>query len=260
MPLGAPGMLSDEAYTDIVAFMLHASGAATGTAALTPATAVSINTIATGAVPPDVANGIKLAQAPSTIGNISAAAPAPGGNRRVIYGPDGKPLPGLLDGALGTFRPNNNLGVIKQGNIKNYTPVTDAVLANPSPSDWLMYRGNYAGWSYSRLGQINTGNVGQLQLKWTLAMTEGGANETTPIVHDGVLFLLSAGNTVQAINAATGEVLWQNNIGPLPRSSDPGGDEATRSIAVYNDKVIVPTMQGKLYGLDARTGKIAWQS
>ena len=46
----------------------------------------------------------------------------------------------------------------------------------------------------------------------------------------------------------------------MPRTADPAGDEATRSIAVYNDKVIVPTMQGKLYGLDARTGKIVWQS
>ena len=260
MPLGAPGSLSDEAYAGIVAFLLHASGAPTGTTALTPTTAVRINTVATGTVPPDVANGIKVAQAPAAA-PAGEGAPRPGANnRRVIYGPDGKPLPGLLDGALGTFRPNNNLGVIKQGNIKNYTPVTDAMLANPSPNDWLMYRGNYAGWSYSKLDQINTGNVSQLQLKWSLAMTEGGNNETTPIVHDGVMFLVSAGNTVQAINAVTGEILWHNNIGPLPRTSDPGGDEATRSIAVYNDKVIVPTMQGKLYGLDARTGKIVWQS
>ena len=259
MPLGAPGSLSDDAYAGIVAFLLHASGALTGTTALTPATAVRINTIATGTVPPDVANGIKVAQAPAAPAAGEGAA-RPANNRQVIYGPDGKPLPGLLDGALGTFRPNNNLGVIKQGNIKNYTPVTDAMLANPSPNDWLMYRGNYAGWSYSKLAQINTGNVNQLQLKWSLAMTEGGNNETTPIVHDGVMFLVSAGNTVQAINAVTGEILWHNNIGPLPRTSDPAGDEATRSIAVYNDKVIVPTMQGKLYGLDARTGKIVWQS
>ena len=258
MPLGSPKSLSDQTYASIVAFMLHASGGTAGATALTPTTAVKINTIANGTVPADVANGIKLAQAPA------AAAPADGAPARparpVVYGPDGKPLPGLLDGALGTFRANNNLGVIKQGNIKGYSAVTDAMLADPSPNDWLMYRGNYAGWSYSKLDQINAGNVNQLQLKWSLSMTEGGNNETTPIVHDGVLFLVSAGNTVQAIKANTGEILWQNNIGPLPKNSDPGGDEATRSIAVYNDKVIVPTMQGKLYGLDARTGKIAWQS
>ena len=46
----------------------------------------------------------------------------------------------------------------------------------------------------------------------------------------------------------------------MPRNPEPGGDERDRSIGLYNDKVIVPTMQGKLYGLDARTGKIDWQT
>ena len=46
-------------------------------------------------------------------------------------------------------------------------------------------------------------------------MTEGGANETTPIVHDGVMFLVSAGNTVQAINAVTGECLWHEQYRSL---------------------------------------------
>ena len=131
------------------------------------------------------------------------------------------------------------------------------MLTHPSPNDWLMYRGNYSGWSYSSLNQINTGNVGQLQLKWTLAMNDGGTNETTPLVHDGVMFLLSSGNTVQAINAVTGEIIWQNNIGPAPRNLEPGSySDETRAIGLYDDKVIVPTPQGRLYALDARTGKV----
>ena len=151
--------------------------------------------------------------------------------------------------------------MVKSGNIANYTNVTDAMMDNPSPNDWLMYRGGYAGHSYSKLDQINTSNVGQLELKWTLAMNDGGTNETTPIVHDGVMFLLSSGNTVQAIKADTGEVLWQNNIGPAPRNLDPGGSsDETRAIGVYNDKVVVPTPQGELYGLDARTGKVDWHT
>ena len=116
-----------------------------------------------------------------------------------------------------------HLGIVKQGNIKNYTPVTDAMLAHPSPNDWLMYRGNYAGWSYSKLDQINAGNVGQLQLKWSLAMTEGGTNETTPIVHDGVMFLVSRRQHGAGDQCRTGEMIWQNNIGPAPRNLRPGG-------------------------------------
>ena len=76
------------------------------------------------------------------------------------------------EGAGGGFRANTNFGVVKAGTVQNYTNVTDAMLTNPSPNDWIMYRGNYAGHSYSPLNQINTSNVGQLQLKWTLAMSE----------------------------------------------------------------------------------------
>ena len=86
----------------------------------------------------------------------------------------------------------------------DYTPVKDARLQNPEPENWLMTRGNYAGWSYSPLAQINPANVTNLQLKWSWAMNEGGAVEVTPIVHDGVIFLSNTSNTVQALNAKTG--------------------------------------------------------
>jgi alcohol dehydrogenase (cytochrome c) len=251
MPVGAVGSLSDETYTDIVAFLLHANGAAAGGTALTPVTMARIDGIANGTLAADVAGGIKLAQ--------TGPADAPAGP--VTLGPTGQPLAARADGARGNFRANTNLGLVKEGHIPNYQPVTDAMLTNPSPNDWLMYRGNYSGWSYSKLSQINAANVAQLQLKWTYALNDGGSNETTPIIHDGVIYLVSAGNSVQAFDAVSGEVLWQNNIGPAPRSLDPGGSsDETRSIALYNDKVIVPTPQGKLYGLDARTGKVVWQS
>ena len=176
----------------------------------------------------------------------AAAAPAGGGAR------------GAPAGALPVEY--TAMGIIQAGNVQNYTNVTDAMLANPSPNDWAMYRGNYPGWSFSNLNQINASNVNQLQLKWTLAMNDGGTNETTPLIHDGIMYLYSPGNTVQAINALTGEIIWQNNIGPASPTLNPGGDVAERSMALYGDKVIVPTMQGKIYALDARTGKIDWQT
>ena len=51
----------------------------------------------------------------------------------------------------------------------DYTPVTDARLANPEPQNWLMTRGNYQGWSYSTLDQINTGNVRKLTPVWAVS-------------------------------------------------------------------------------------------
>jgi alcohol dehydrogenase (cytochrome c) len=248
MPPNAAGTLSDETYVDLVAFLLHASGATTGTTRLIPTTAVRIGSVANGNVAPEVTAGLKplqTAQAAPAASAADAPAPAP-----------------RTDSATGTFRSNaSTVGVVKEGLIPNYRPVTDDMLVHPSPGDWLMYRGNYSGWSYSPLNQINTGNVGQLQLKWTLAMSEGGTNETTPLIHDGIMFLLSSGNTVQAINAVTGEIIWQNNIGPAPRNLEPGSyNDETRAIGLYNDKVIVPTPQGRLYALDAATGKVVWQT
>ena len=259
MPFGAAGTLSDEQYTNLVAFILHANGARTGTTALTPTSAVRISSVASGTVAADITAGIKpvqTAQAAPAAAAPAAAAAAPARGARGAA-PAGPPRE---EGASGGFTDNKTLGLIKEGTVQNYQDVTDEMLANPADGDWLMYRGNLAGWSYSKLGQITNANVNQLQLKWTLAMTQGGTNENTPLVHSGTMFLVSAGNTIQAIKADTGEVIWQNNIGPRPNNLEPAGDVPTRSLGVYHDKLIVPTMQGKIYGLDARTGKIAWQT
>ena len=140
--------------------------------------------------------------------------------------------------------------------MKNYTPVTDAMLENPDPGDWLMIRRNYQAWSHSPLTQVNATNVKELQLVWTWAMNEGGANEPTPIVHNGVMFLANTGNIVQALNASTGELIWENRIGP----DISGGLGAIRSLALYQDKVYLATTDVRLVALDARTGKQVWET
>src|SRR6202521_4259260 len=88
------------------------------------------------------------------------------------------------------------------------TPVTDAMLRNPPASDWLMWRRTYDGYGYSPLDQINKNNVKDLQVAWTWSMTPG-ATETTPIVHDGVLFIFNYADKIQALNAATGDLIWE---------------------------------------------------
>ena len=86
-------------------------------------------------------------------------------------------------------------------------PVTDALLRHRPAGDWLTWRRTLDGHGYSPLTQITTENVGELQLAWVLSMRDG-VNETTPIVHDGVMFLVSPGNVVHAIDAATGDLIW----------------------------------------------------
>src|SRR5262245_8985527 len=73
-----------------------------------------------------------------------------------------------------------------------FHPVTDQMLANPNPNDWLSWRGTTKSLGYSPLSQINRTNVGALQLAWAWNM-EPGPQETAPIVHDGVMYLVNAG-------------------------------------------------------------------
>src|SRR5580693_9023652 len=91
---------------------------------------------------------------------------------------------------------------------RNLTLVTDAMLRDPPPSDWLMWRRTYNGWGYSPLDQINKDNVKNLQPAWTWSMSTG-STETTPIVHDGVLYIWNYADKVQALNGATGELIWE---------------------------------------------------
>lgn len=147
-------------------------------------------------------------------------------------------------------------GLTVTGTVKNYTPVTDEMLRNPPASDWLMVRRNYQAWSNSPLTQVNASNVKDLQLVWSWSMGEGGANEPTPIVHNGTIYLTNPGNVVQALDGKTGDLIWENRIGPELSS----GLGAMRSLGIYQDKIIVATTDARLMALDARTGKVVWQS
>ena len=139
---------------------------------------------------------------------------------------------------------------------RELTPVTDALLADPPPGDWLSWRRTRDSHGYSPLDRITRDNVDELQLAWVLAIREGN-NQTTPLVHDGVMFLASPGNVVQAIDAVGGDVIWQYRW-PLP--DDAPQRAATRTLALYGDKVYLATHDAALVALDARTGAEAWRA
>lgn len=165
--------------------------------------------------------------------------------------------PAAAEGAAGApAAPATRTGLTVAGEVKDYVPVTDAMLRNPDPGDWLMARRNYQGWSYSPLSQITRENVGRLTLAWVWAMNEGGWNEPMPLVHNGIVYLANTGNLIQALDGRTGELIWENHIGP-----DPGAIfGATRSLAIYGDKIFHATTDARLVALDARTGRIVWQT
>jgi len=221
MPYGRAGALDAATYRNIAAFIMTANGAHPGAKAFDGSAQDKIGGFADGTMPPG------LAQAPRP----RAAAEVGGA-------------------------PAMKLGQTLVGAIKDYRPVTDDMLVHPDPKDWLIYRGNYQAWNHSGLAQINDGNVGALQLKWSWAMNEGGQNSTGPTVHDGIMFLANTSNTVQALNAKTGELLWENRLGPVATRAY----SALRSLAVYEDKVYINATDARLYALDARTGKVVWET
>src|SRR5438309_775111 len=98
-------------------------------------------------------------------------------------------------------------GITVAGEVKNYVPVTDAMLRNPDPGDWLMIRHDYHANNYSPLKEITADNVKDLRLQWVWAMNEGGANQPAPLVHNGVVYLNNPGNVMQAINGKTGDLI-----------------------------------------------------
>jgi alcohol dehydrogenase (cytochrome c) len=152
------------------------------------------------------------------------------------------------------FPPGRGLTVA--GEVPNYVPVTDAMLRNPPDGDWLMIRRNYQAWSHSPLTQITPANVGRLRIAWVWAMNEGGASEPTPIVHNGIIYLVNTGNVVQALDGRTGELIWENSVGPDAII----GQGAMRSMALYEDKLFVATTDARLVALDARNGRLVWDA
>jgi alcohol dehydrogenase (cytochrome c) len=142
--------------------------------------------------------------------------------------------------------------------VKDYRPVTETMLRNPSAGDWLNWRRTDDAWGYSPLDQIKRDNVGRLQLAWSWAMEEG-AQEATPLVHDGIMYLPNPGGVIQALDAATGDLLWEYRP---PRTNRGGGElrGVQRNIAIYEDKIFGATGDAHLIALDARMGKLVWDT
>ena len=148
-----------------------------------------------------------------------------------------------------------------QAPLDRLTPVTDEMLRNPPPGDWLHWRRTYDGWAYSPLKQINRDTVKNLKVAWTWSMASpsDAVNEFTPVVHDGVMFLWNFGDTIQALDAKTGTLLWEY-VHRLPKDYPnlPGFYRTKRNLEIGGNKLIVPTIDMHVIALDIKTGKKVW--
>ena len=132
-------------------------------------------------------------------------------------------------------------------------PVTDGLLTRVPDGEWLMYRRTYDAHGFSPLKKINKTNVGDLRVAWTWSLPSGPA-EGTPIVHDGVLFIQSYGDGLQALDAATGDLLWQYSR-RLPKGVSPS---VKRGLSIYGNRVYMVTSDAHVVALDVKKGTVSW--
>jgi alcohol dehydrogenase (cytochrome c) len=143
--------------------------------------------------------------------------------------------------------------------VKDFVTVTDQTIRAPKAEDWVFYRGNYQAWGWSALDQISTRNVKGLQLVWSRAMAPG-INQATPLVYNGVMYLGNPGDVIQAIDAVTGDLMWEYRH-PL-ETTDMRNQlgQRKRAIALYGDNVYTVTWDNHVLALDARTGAKVWET
>ncbi|NNG02567.1 MAG: PQQ-binding-like beta-propeller repeat protein [Inquilinus sp.] len=131
--------------------------------------------------------------------------------------------------------------------------------ANRDGNNFLHTNGNYAQTRYYPSRQINAENVKDLRPAWIFQTEIVDTMETTPIVVDGIMYITTAFNHVYALDARTGEQIWhfKHNMGPITTYCCGPNN---RGVAVFGDMLYMGTLDAKLLGLDAKTGKLVWET
>ena len=139
--------------------------------------------------------------------------------------------------------------------LDHFSPVGKTDLTNPPPQDWLTWRRGWDAHGFSPLAQITAANAGSLRLAWSWTLP-AGSQEAVPLVRDGTMFMLSYGEIVQAIDAKTGDLLWQYNHA-LESGAAPF---VKRALALWGDLLYFGTSDVHVVALNARTGALVWDT
>ena len=142
-----------------------------------------------------------------------------------------------------------------------FVPVTDAMLQDPDPADWPMWRRTLDGWGYSPLDQVNRDNVGELQMAWSRALPQG-TQEVTPLAYGGVVYMPTVTDIIQALDATDGDLIWEYRR-DLPDDVYEfvgGNARSMRNIAIYDRQIINISDDDYAYALDVETGAVVWET
>lgn len=164
---------------------------------------------------------------------------------------------GINPVALGNVVPNP--GSFQMQPVARNVDVTDAMMQGSDRSDdWILHGRTYDNQRYSPFDQINKLNVRQLRPAAIIQTGITKTEEMTAIEVDGVLYLESADNHVQAWDAVTGKELW--SYAPTLGFSNLCCGQQARGVAVAYGKVFAAQLDGHVVALDARTGNVVWKT
>jgi quinohemoprotein ethanol dehydrogenase len=132
--------------------------------------------------------------------------------------------------------------------------------ARPGPGDWAAHNGDSAETAFSQLKEINTGTIGRLGLAFSLELPGETTLEATPIAVAGTLYFTGTHAEVYAVDGKTGKQLWKYDpqtwkVNPYMLTQN---FAANRGAAYDNGKVFAASLDGRLFALDAKTGKLGW--
>ena len=128
--------------------------------------------------------------------------------------------------------------------------------------DWLAFGRTLNEQRFSPLRQIDTSTVGGLKVDWFIDLPDKSGLVSTPLVSNGVLYFIGSMNRVRAVDATSGQLIWMYD----PKVTEQAGDrmrvgwDHNRGIALWRDKVILATWDGRLIGVDAATGREQWST
>ncbi|MFT3724725.1 MAG: PQQ-dependent dehydrogenase, methanol/ethanol family [Hyphomonadaceae bacterium] len=131
--------------------------------------------------------------------------------------------------------------------------------ADKEPGSWLTAARTYDEQRFSPLDQINDKNVSGLGLAWYADIDTERGQESTPIIVDGAMYFTTAWSMVKAYDISTGAKLWEYDPGVVKnKAADACCDVVNRGVAVWNGKIYLGALDGRLIALDGKTGKEVW--
>jgi alcohol dehydrogenase (cytochrome c) len=132
--------------------------------------------------------------------------------------------------------------------------------AGTNTDEWLTYSGSYDGWRHTSLTEITSANVARLRIRWIKQFDiNDPLIEATPLVIDGVIFIPPDAGHVLALDARTGDVIWEYKR-PIPADLSLANGPVNRGLAVYGSTLFLGSVDGYLVAINASDGKVIWQT